>query len=129
MNLAILLAALAIPTAAFAHEVIHVNHVGVHAESDGHLVIMHDGHADHLHDGHLHSVHGDHVDEHVLEITAANPADESLGKAEDTDHMHGSKDCEHPRIQHGDHIDYIHDGHLHHVHGDHVDEHGAIQIK
>ncbi|EHP5884876.1 hypothetical protein L1O59_001627 [Salmonella enterica] len=26
-------------------------------------------------------------------------------------------------IRHGDHVDYLHDGHLHHPHGDHVDEH------
>ncbi|WP_270936951.1 hypothetical protein [Falsiroseomonas oryzae] len=26
-------------------------------------------------------------------------------------------------MRHGDHVDYLHDGHLHHPHGDHVDEH------
>ena len=28
-----------------------------------------------------------------------------------------------PRIQHGDHYDYVHDGHRHAKHGDHFDEH------
>lgn len=37
-------------------------------------------------------------------------------------HQHGP-DCGHTSIQHGDHVDYLHDGHLHHPHGDHVDEH------
>jgi hypothetical protein len=37
-------------------------------------------------------------------------------------HQHGPK-CGHPAIRHGDHVDYLHDGHLHHPHGDHVDEH------
>lgn len=37
-------------------------------------------------------------------------------------HQHG-KGCGHTAIEHGDHIDYLHDGHLHHPHGDHVDEH------
>ncbi|MBS4761225.1 hypothetical protein KG089_00715 [Carnobacteriaceae bacterium zg-ZUI252] len=37
------------------------------------------------------------------------------------DHVHGEK-CGHTAIQHGDHIDYIHDGHLHHPHDNHVDE-------
>ena len=37
-------------------------------------------------------------------------------------HEHGP-DCEHTGIRHGDHVDYLHDGHLHHPHGDHVDEH------
>ena len=27
------------------------------------------------------------------------------------------------RIQHGDHVDYVHDGHRHALHGDHYDEH------
>ncbi len=36
-------------------------------------------------------------------------------------HVHQSG-CGHKSIRHGDHSDYLHDGHLHHVHGDHVDE-------
>src|SRR5262249_4223190 len=36
-------------------------------------------------------------------------------------HTHGPS-CGHPAVQHGDHVDYLHDGHLHHAHGDHVDE-------
>lgn len=38
------------------------------------------------------------------------------------DHKH-SNTCGHTAVQHGDHVDYLHDGHLHHQHGDHVDEH------
>ena len=39
------------------------------------------------------------------------------------DHVHGP-DCEHTAVQHGDHIDYLHDGHLHHVRDDgQVEEH------
>lgn len=37
-------------------------------------------------------------------------------------HQHGPS-CGHQAIRHGDHSDYLHDGHLHHVHGDHVDDH------
>ncbi|HQS15608.1 hypothetical protein [Reyranella sp.] len=37
-------------------------------------------------------------------------------------HAHGPA-CGHTAIKHGDHLDYLHDGHLHHPHGDHVDEH------
>jgi zinc transport system permease protein len=37
-------------------------------------------------------------------------------------HVHGD-DCGHPAIQHGDHIDYVHDGHRHAPHGSHYDEH------
>lgn len=38
-------------------------------------------------------------------------------------HKHGSQECEHPAVVHGDHTDYLHDGHLHAAHGQHYDEH------
>lgn len=41
---------------------------------------------------------------------------------EDHPHKHGP-DCEHPAIRHGDHTDYVHEGHRHAQHGDHYDEH------
>jgi hypothetical protein len=31
-------------------------------------------------------------------------------------------------VQHGAHVDYIHDGHLHHLHGDHADDHGPVKL-
>ena len=37
-------------------------------------------------------------------------------------HLHGN-DCGHVAVQHGDHVDYLHDGHRHAPHGDHYDEH------
>ena len=37
-------------------------------------------------------------------------------------HVHGP-DCGHVAVQHGDHIDYVHDGHRHAAHGRHYDEH------
>jgi hypothetical protein len=42
-------------------------------------------------------------------------------KHENHAHRHGP-DCGHKTVQHGDHVDYVHDGHYHRVHGDHVDE-------
>ena len=41
---------------------------------------------------------------------------------EDHTHTHGD-DCGHPAVPHGDHVDYVHDGHRHAVHGGHYDEH------
>ncbi|SDT25113.1 zinc transport system permease protein [Microlunatus soli] len=38
-------------------------------------------------------------------------------------HTHGDPDCDHPSVTHGDHVDYLHDGHRHAVHRDHYDEH------
>ena len=43
-------------------------------------------------------------------------------KHENHPHVHGP-DCGHTAVRHGDHVDYLHDGHLHHPHEDHVDEH------
>ena len=37
-------------------------------------------------------------------------------------HEHG-EDCGHVAVQHGDHVDYVHDGHRHAAHGRHYDEH------
>jgi len=37
-------------------------------------------------------------------------------------HEHGP-DCGHQAVPHGDHIDYVHDGHRHAAHGGHYDEH------
>jgi UDP-2,3-diacylglucosamine pyrophosphatase LpxH len=31
-------------------------------------------------------------------------------------------------VPHGDHIDYLVDGHLHHPHGDHCHNHGPLQV-
>jgi zinc transport system permease protein len=41
---------------------------------------------------------------------------------EDHRHEHGN-DCGHPAVPHGDHLDYVHDGHRHAAHGGHYDEH------
>jgi len=45
---------------------------------------------------------------------------------ENHDHEHG-KDCGHTAIRHGDHVDYIHDGHLHHAAGGTIEEH-ALEV-
>ena len=37
-------------------------------------------------------------------------------------HEHGPG-CGHVAVEHGDHVDYIHDGHRHAPHGGHYDEH------
>jgi len=40
-----------------------------------------------------------------------------------SEHAHGGTDCSHETVQHGDHVDYLHDGHRHAQHEDHYDEH------
>jgi zinc transport system permease protein len=41
---------------------------------------------------------------------------------EDHPHQH-APGCGHPVVQHGDHTDFIHEGHRHAAHADHYDEH------
>ncbi|MGO4957166.1 metal ABC transporter permease [Luteococcus sp. Sow4_B9] len=60
-----------------------------------------------LHRHHAVSVHDEHFDDdHVV--------------CDEPPHTHSS---DHIAIQHGDHVDYLHDGHRHAPHGDHFDEH------
>lgn len=54
------------------------------------------------------------------------PADDVLVRHETVEPAHGHEhgpDCGHIAVEHGDHVDYIHDGHRHAVHGGHYDEH------
>lgn len=51
---------------------------------------------------------------------AMTPADHTV--ADEHQHQHGH-DCGHPAVVHGDHLDYVHDGHRHAPHGGHYDEH------
>jgi hypothetical protein len=106
----------------------HPNHDHVHGADCGHLAVRHGDHVDYLHDGHLHHGHDGHVDECVLEVGGANPADctpshSCAGHAQG--HVHASG-CGHPAVPHGDHVDYLVAGHLHHPHGGHCDDHGAL---
>lgn len=133
MHRSLYCAALAFPLLAFpafAHEVLHAGHDGhAHGQACGHQALEHAGHVDYLHDGHLHHGHDGHVDEHTLDVSTANPAAEELTTRVTTDdHAHGHPGEEHMSVQHGAHVDFIHDGRLHHLHGDHTDDHGAVKL-
>ena len=103
----------------------HAQHDHQHGKDCGHTAIQHGDHVDFLHDGHLHHPHAGHVDEHVLEVTAANPTGCTPAHAcngHDAKHVHG-EGCGHEAVPHGDHVDYVHDGHRHAAHGAHYDDH------
>ncbi len=108
----------------------HANHTHQHGPGCGHTGIQHNGHVDYLHDGHLHHHTASGVEEHQVEINAANPANctpaHDCGKHA-RDHRHGPG-CGHEAVPHGDHVDYLVEGHLHHAHGDHCDDHGPVQV-
>jgi hypothetical protein len=108
----------------------HANHSHQHGPGCGHTAVQHGDHVDYLHDGHLHHHGKSGVEEHHLEVTAANAADctpaHSCG-GHDKGHRHGPG-CGHEAVPHGDHVDYLVDGHLHHPHGDHCDDHGKVHL-
>lgn len=107
-----------------SHEV-HLAHSHVHGEHCGHKAVHHDDHLDYLHDGHLHSSHEGHYDEHVIAVSSQNPdscAPVSCACG------HKDKECGHDAVPHGDHVDYLCEGQLHHPHGDHCDNHGPLAM-
>lgn len=112
-------------------EHVHSHHDHQHGKNCGHTAVMHDGHVDYLHDGHLHHVEADDkVVEHVVPVDATNPSvctpqHSCAGHAQG--HLHGP-DCGHQAVPHGDHVDYLVDGHLHHPHGRHCDNHGPLEV-
>lgn len=108
----------------------HEEHSHVHGPNCNHTAVKHEGHTDYLHDGHLHHAHGTHVDEHKLSTNATNQdkcAPEHSCGAHEANHVHGPK-CGHERVRHGDHVDYLVKGHLHHPHGKHCDDHGKLEV-
>jgi hypothetical protein len=103
----------------------HPNHTHQHGPNCGHTAVRHEGHIDNLHDGHLHHMHEDHVDEHVIAVDATNPV--QCTPQTRCSHKHGPS-CGHEAVPHGDHVDYLVSGRLHHPHGDHCDDHGPVQL-
>lgn len=106
----------------------HGQHEHVHGPSCGHKAIKHGDHVDYVHDGHLHRASGADVHECRIEIDAKNkdactPAHTCGGHAKG--HAHGPG-CGHEEVPHGDHVDYLVDGHLHHAHAGHCDDHGPL---
>ncbi len=110
---------------------IHENHDHQHGPDCGHTAVKHGDHVDYLHDGHMHHMNADGtVEEHALEVSDVNPDGCTSGHActgHDSGHVHGPG-CGHQPVPHGDHIDYLVDGHLHHPHGNHCDDHGPVQL-
>ena len=104
-----------------------------HGPGCGHKGIKHGDHVDYLHDGHLHHQEANgSVVEHVLPVSAANPdgcTHQSRGAAHGHQHGHvHGPNCGHDAVPHGDHVDYLVDGRLHHPHDGHCDDHGPVQL-
>ena len=107
---------------------IHESHPHQHGPGCGHTAIQHEGHTDYLHDGHMHHLHEGHVDEHRITIDSKNPDARTPGDGHDKAHQHGSG-CGHEAVPHGDHTDYLVNGHLHHQEDGQCYDHGAVDAK
>ena len=62
----------------------------------------------------------------TVKISDHNPEKCTPGhscKGHEKAHTHGPN-CGHEAVTHGNHIDYLVDGHLHHAHQGHCDDHG-----
>lgn len=108
----------------------HSGHQHTHGYGCGHRTVAHEGHTDYLHDGHLHNLHGGHIDEHQIAASGLNPSSctPSHHCAEHgRSHAH-KPGCGHESIPHGDHVDFVVGGHLHHPHGEHCDDHGPVRM-
>jgi hypothetical protein len=106
----------------------HEEHAHAHGAGCGHTAIHHDGHTDYLHDGHMHHVAGGRVEEHAIAVTGANQdvcTPTHACAAHDRAHTHGPG-CGHDTVPHGEHVDYLVHGHLHHPHEGHCDDHGVV---
>lgn len=100
----------------------------VHTLFCGHTAVVHEGHVDFLEDGHLIHQEGGTVCDHVIAVSDRNP-DRCTGGhpcgGHESEHVHGPN-CGHPAVPHGDHLDYLVNGHLHHQHAGHCDDHGPL---
>jgi hypothetical protein len=104
-----------------------------HGAGCGHTAVRHGSHIDYLREGHLEHPEGDTIQEHRIEVTEQNPdrCTPDHRCSEHTGHVHGPETAEHRHhetVPHGDHMDYLHEGRLHHHHDDHCDDHGPVQV-
>lgn len=106
------------------------NQTHVHSPGCGHIAVRHKDHVDYLDHGHLQHVDDGRTEDHVVEISSVNPDrcdPKHRASGHDEKHRHGPG-CGHEAVPHGNHIDYLVDGRLHHSHGDHCDDHGPLTV-
>lgn len=97
----------------------------VHGDDCGHLKIKHGDHFDFLENGSLTASGTAPGSRHSLDISATNPSGCRAEGSLVCFRHHGGSD---PQVPHGDHMDYLYHGRLHHPHGDHCDDHGPVEV-
>jgi hypothetical protein len=109
----------------------HQSELHTHGPGCKHATIGHRDHEDYLRDGKLEHVHAGTIEIHTLEVNDANPALCTPSHAcggHAAGHQHGPT-CEHAAVPHGDHVDYVVNGHLHHPCDRHCDDHGPVKMR
>lgn len=105
----------------------HGEHAHTHGPECEHVGVQHEQHTDYLHDGHLHHQTDGDVEEHAIPESSTNPDVCRAAQRCPCDEQH-DVECEHPRVPHAGHTDFLVDGRLHHPHGEHCDDHGPVQL-
>ena len=98
-----------------------------HGPGCGHVAVQHGNHIDYLQNGMMQKPDGNSC---VVTIDQINPEKcaPHTCKGHDAAHKHGPA-CGHEAVPHGNHVDYLVQGHLHHVHNGHCDDHGPLKLK
>ncbi|MNY51494.1 hypothetical protein D3C86_1870870 [compost metagenome] len=99
----------------------HERHEHQHGQNCGHLKVQWADETGYLHDGHLHRQHGEHWDESSIPVSARNP--DTCQQVACAVHAEDQ-----PMVPHGDHMDRVVNGRLHHEHAGHCDDHGPVQV-
>jgi len=109
----------------------HPSDVHTRATGSGHATTAHDDHKECVQGGHRDHVAGGRAHGHQFDVGKSNPAactPEHACGAHAADHVHGTG-CSHEAVPHGDHTDYVVNGHLHHPCDKHCDDHGPTSTR
>lgn len=100
----------------------HAHHDHQHGPDCGHLRVEWLDQSAYLHDDHLHRPHEGHWDEAAIPVSDDNPA---TCKQIACNGHHADL----PMVPHGDHMDEVVQGRLHHQHQGHCDDHGPVRVR
>ena len=108
----------------------HQSQTHTHGTGCDHATIAHGDHKDYVQGGHRDHIADGKAHPHQFEVNEMNPAactPKHACGAHAADHVHGAG-CAHEAVPHGDHTDYVVNGHLHHPCDKHCDNHGPVSM-
>lgn len=99
----------------------HEPHDHQHGPDCGHIRVQWANETAYLHDGHMHRKRGGNWEEAAIPVTNENP--DTCQQVACSGHAGSAQ-----TVPHGDHMDVVVGGRLHHTHNGHCDDHGPIQV-